>query len=82
MPKEKAKAAPKKAQKKAQKKAPALANAVPAGKISKEEQKWRAESDARTLLDAVEIKNDKARLAKAQAIAARKAADFGKVAKE
>lgn len=35
-------------------------------KISKEEQDWRAEDDARTLANAEEIKADKARLSRAK----------------
>lgn len=50
-------------------------------KISKEEQKWRAEDDMRTLLRAEEIKADRARLSKASAIAKKQMAAVAKVAK-
>lgn len=41
-----------------------MAKAIPT--ISKEEQEWRAEDDARTLTQAEEIKADKARYARAK----------------
>lgn len=50
-------------------------------KMSKDEQKWRAEDDMRTLLRAEEIRADKARLSKASAIAKQQMAAVAKVAK-
>lgn len=54
---------------------------APSMTISKEEQKWRAEDDMRTLLRAEEIKSDRARLAKASAVAKKQMAAVAKVAK-
>jgi len=48
---------------------------------AKQEEKWRAESDARTLMEAEKIKADKTRYAKAQAIAKEQAAALLKVSK-
>lgn len=45
------------------------------------ENKWQAENDARTLMDAEEIRADKSRFSKAQKIAKEKAAAFSRIAK-
>lgn len=63
------------------KKAPKKANSVtmPSGK---QEQRWQAEEDARTLMRAEEIKASRARLSKAKSIAreqAQAAARIGKL---
>jgi hypothetical protein len=50
-------------------------------RISKDEMKWRAEDDMRTLLRAEEIRADKARLSKASAVAKQQMAAVAKVAK-
>jgi hypothetical protein len=44
------------------------------------DKKWRAESDLRTLLDACEIRKDKARFKAAQAMAKDKVAEMAKIA--
>lgn len=44
-----------------------MARSIPT--VSREEESWRAESDAETLARAAEIKADKARMAKAAAAA-------------
>jgi hypothetical protein len=48
---------------------------------SAEEERWRSESDARTLMEAEKIKSDKPRYAKAQSIAKEQAAALLKVSK-
>lgn len=58
------------------------AKAVPAPKAPKrEEDRWRAEDDARTLMRAEEIKRDRARMAKARAVAKKQISELSKVAK-
>lgn len=59
-------------------KAPAKSNPVP--RISKDEQTWRAEDDARTLMRAEEIRRDAARLRKAKTVAKAQAAAASRVA--
>lgn len=46
---------------------------VPTAEDKKREAEWRAESDARTLLQAADIRKDKDRLSKAKAWARRQA---------
>ena len=62
------------------KKAPKKANSVPMPS-GKQEQRWQAEDDARTLMQAEEIKADRARLAKAKGIAREKAQVATRVSK-
>lgn len=47
----------------------------------REEDRWRAEDDARTLMRAEEIKRDRARIAKARAVAKKQISELSKVAK-
>lgn len=47
----------------------------------REEDRWRAEDDARTLMRAEEIKRDRARMAKARAVAKKQISELSKVAK-
>ena len=47
-------------------------------KMTEEDKRWRAESDARTLADAQRIAEDKTRLSAAKKEAARMAADAAK----
>jgi hypothetical protein len=49
--------------------------------IGKDESKWMAEDDSRTLMRAEEIKRDRARLLKAKAYAKKQIEDLAKVAK-
>lgn len=66
----------------AKKPAKIVPKAVPTPKVPKrEEDKWRAEDDARTLMRAEEIKRDRARMAKARAIAKKQISELSKVAK-
>lgn len=48
---------------------------------TREEDRWRAEEDARTLMRAEEIKRDRARMAKARAVAKKQISELSKVAK-
>lgn len=66
----------------AKKPAKRVPKAVLTPKVPKrEEDKWRAEDDARTLMRAEEIKRDRARMAKARAIAKKQISELSKVAK-
>ena len=47
---------------------------------SMSDENWKAENDARTLMDAEEIKRDAARLRKAKAVAKKKASEASAVA--
>ena len=49
-----------------------------ANKLTAEDKKWRAEEDARTLARALEIKNDKARMALAVKEADRRSKELQK----
>ena len=49
--------------------------------VSKEEQDWKAESDARTIADYNEIINDKPRLKRAMAAAEKQVSDLTERAK-
>ena len=49
-------------------------------RISTDEKRWRAESDARALADAIEIQGDPARLAAANKAAAERAKEMADVA--
>ncbi len=51
-----------------------------ASRISTDEKRWRAESDARALADAIEIQGDPARLAAAKKAAAERAKEMADVA--
>jgi len=46
------------------------------------DHKWQAESDLRTLMEAVEVKRDKRRFGAAQKLAKERLADIAKVAGE
>lgn len=66
----------------------ALANRAAKAKVAatpkvpkREEDRWRAEDDARTLMRAEEIKRDRARMAKARAVAKKQISELSKVAK-
>lgn len=66
----------------AKKPAKSASKAVATPKAPKrEEDRWRAEDDARTLMRAEEIKRDRARMAKARAIAKKQISELSKVAK-
>lgn len=58
-----------------------MAVEIPARKMSKEEKKWRAESDARTLAEAEVILSDPKRLILASQVAKRMASEKMKEAK-
>lgn len=55
---------------------------VPAADVGYGEEKWRAESDMRTLLDAEAIRNDPARHKKAMACARTKLGEMQKIVKQ
>lgn len=66
----------------AKKPAKSAPKAVATPKVPKrEEDRWQAEDDARTLMRAEEIKRDRARMAKARAIAKKQISELSKVAK-
>ena len=50
--------------------------------IPTSEHRWQAESDLRTLMEAVEVKRDKRRFVAAQKLAKERLADIAKVAGE
>lgn len=49
--------------------------------VSSDDKKWQAESDMRTLAQAIEINKDPKRLAAAKALAKEKITDLQKIAK-
>ena len=53
---------------------------VLSGPSQTDERRWQAEDDVRTLTRAEEIKNDRGRLSRAQAMAKKQAAEAAKVA--
>jgi hypothetical protein len=54
--------------------------AAPSVSMAKEEKRWRAESDLRTLTDAGEIQRDKSRIKAAQGIAKKQLRSLRKIA--
>lgn len=56
-----------------------IVNDAPTPSVAKEDQKWRAESDLRTLQDAKKIEADKARLQAAKAVAKEQKAALAKI---
>lgn len=64
------------------KKAPKKANSAPVPAPSgKQEQRWQAEDDARTLMRAEEIKASRSRLAKAKGVAREQAQAAARISK-
>lgn len=51
-----------------------------AAAVLKDDEKWRVESDLRTMIEAEAIKNDVKRFAKVQALAKERIAEVAKVA--
>ncbi len=55
---------------------------VTASAMLKDDEKWRVESDMRTLMEAEAIKNDPKRYAKVQAMAKQKMMEVAKIASD
>jgi len=56
-----------------------IVNDAPTASIAREDQKWRAEDDLRTLQRAKEIENDKARMQAAKNIAKEQMSNLKKI---
>ncbi len=60
----------------------AKAMKLTASAMLKDDEKWRVESDMRTLMEAESIKNDPKRYAKVQAMAKQKMMEVAKIASD